>query len=168
MSASLTDKIAVLIEPTIEELGFELVRVKLLSCPRGGAATLQIMAENGDGLLTVENCAKISRAISVILDVEDPIKKEYSLEVSSPGLDRPLTRLKDFVNYAGYETKIEMSVSIDNRHRYKGILKGTEADMVLLEVDGEIHKLDFSGIQKAKLVMNDQLIASGAGRSSQH
>jgi len=79
-----------------------------------------------------------------------------------------LTRLKDFVNYAGYETRVEMSVSVDNRHRYKGILKGVEDDLILLDVDGEVHKLDFAGIQKAKLVMNDELIAAGAARSSQH
>ena len=92
MSSMLTDKIAALIEPTIENLGYELVRVQLFSSPRGGASTLQVMAEAEDGTMTVEACAKISREISVIMDVEDPIDSEYVLEVSSPGLDRPLTR----------------------------------------------------------------------------
>ena len=153
------DKIAKLIEPTIEDLGYELVRVQLFSSPKGGPSTLQVMAEGSDGTMTVEGCAKISREISVIMDVEDPIDSEYVLEVSSPGLDRPLTRLKDFVNYAGFETKVEMNKTVDNRKRYRGKLLGTEDNLILMDVEGEVCKLAFSDIQKAKLIMTDELIA---------
>ncbi len=166
MSASLTTKIARLIEPTIEALGYELVRVQMFSSPKGEASTLQVMAEADDGTMTVEACAKISREISVILDVEDPIESEYVLEVSSPGLDRPLTRLKDFNNYAGYETKVEMQQAVNNRKRYRGMLLGTEEDLILMDVDGEKHKLRFDEILKAKLVMTDELMALATAKPS--
>ncbi len=166
MSSALTDKIATLIEPTIEGLGYELVRVQLFSSPTGGPSTLQVMAEAEDGTMTVEACAKISREISVILDVEDPIDSEYVLEVSSPGLDRPLTRLKDFVNYAGFEAKVEMKKTVDSRKRYRGKLLGTEDELILLDVEGELYKLNFNGIQKAKLVMTDELMAAAGAKPS--
>ncbi|MDG1858985.1 MAG: ribosome maturation factor RimP, partial [Emcibacteraceae bacterium] len=158
MSSVLTDKIAAMIEPTIEALGYELVRVQLFPSPRGEASTLQIMAEKEDGTMTVEACAKISREISVILDVEDPIESEYNLEVSSPGMDRPLTRLKDFVKYVGCEAKVEMNKTVDNRKRYRGKLIGVEEEVILINVDGESHKLNFTDVQKAKLVMTDELM----------
>jgi ribosome maturation factor RimP len=158
MSSVLTDKIAAMIEPTIEALGYELVRVQLFPSPRGEASTLQIMAEKEDGTMTVEACAKISREISVILDVEDPIDSEYNLEVSSPGMDRPLTRLKDFVKYVGHEAKVEMNKTVDNRKRYRGKLIGVEEEVILMDVDGERHKLNFTDVQKAKLVMTDELM----------
>lgn len=166
MSSVLTDKIAAMIEPTIEALGYELVRVQLFPSPRGEASTLQIMAEKEDGTMTVEACAKISREISVILDVEDPIDSEYNLEVSSPGLDRPLTRLKDFVNYAGYEAKVEMNKTVDSRKRYKGKLLGVEEDVILMNVDGENFKLNFADVLKAKLVMTDELVARATAKPS--
>ena len=166
MSSSLTDKITVLIEPTIEASGYELVRVQLFSSPRGGPSTLQVMAEASDGTMTVEACAKISREISVILDVDDPINTEYVLEVSSPGMDRPLTRLKDFVNYAGYETKVEMAEAVSQRRRYRGKLLGVEKELILLDVEGELVKLNFTDIQKAKLVMTDDLVAAASARPS--
>lgn len=166
MSSGLTTKIAKLIEPTIEALGYELVRVQMFSSPRGEASTLQIMAEAEDGTMTVDGCAQISREISVILDVEDPIESEYVLEVSSPGLDRPLTRLKDFANYAGYETKVEMQRAVNNRKRYRGILRGTEEDLILMDVDGEQLKLNFHDVLKAKLVMTDELMAMATGKPS--
>ncbi len=166
MSASLTTKIATLIEPTIEALGYELVRVQMFSSPKGEASTLQIMAEAEDGTMTVEGCAEISREISVILDVEDPIDSEYVLEVSSPGLDRPLTRLKDFVNYAGYETKVELQQAVNNRKRYRGMLMGTNENLVLMDVDGERHELPFEDILKAKLVMTDELMALATAKPS--
>ncbi len=166
MSSLLTDKITVLIEPTIEALGYELVRVQLFSSPRGGPSTLQVMAEASDGTMTVEACAKISREISVILDVDDPINTEYVLEVSSPGMDRPLTRLKDFVNYAGYETKVEMSEAVSQRRRYRGKLLGVEKELILMDVEGEVVKLNFTDIQKAKLVMTDDLVAAASARPS--
>ncbi|HPF47511.1 MAG: ribosome maturation factor RimP [Alphaproteobacteria bacterium] len=166
MSTILTDKIADLIEPAIEGLGYELVRVQMFSSPKGGPSTLQIMAEAEDGTMTVEGCAKISREISVILDVEDPIDSEYVLEVSSPGLDRPLTRMKDFVNYAGHETKIEMKKTVDDRKRYRGKLLGTEDNLILMNVDGEVYKLNFEDIQKAKLVLTDELMKHATSKPS--
>tara|TARA_R110002073_G_scaffold105046_2_gene237655 strand:+ start:306 stop:806 length:501 start_codon:yes stop_codon:yes gene_type:complete len=166
MTNVLMDKIAKLIEPTIENLGYELVRVQLFSSPKDGPSTLQVMAEGEDGTMTVEGCAKISREISVIMDVEDPIDSEYVLEVSSPGLDRPLTRLKDFVNYAGFEAKVEMNKAVDNRKRYRGKLLGTEDNLILMDVEGEVCKLDFSDIQKAKLVMTDELMALASAKPS--
>ncbi|MBL4601198.1 MAG: ribosome maturation factor RimP [Emcibacteraceae bacterium] len=166
MSSVLMDKIAELIEPTIEQLGYELVRVQLFNSPEGGSSTLQIMAEAEDGTMTVEGCAKISREVSVIMDVEDPIDSEYVLEVSSPGLDRPLTRLKDFKNYAGYEVKVEMNKTVDNRKRYRGKLLGIEDELILMSVDGEQHKFSFADIQKAKLVMTDELMALATAKSS--
>ena len=166
MTNILMNKIAKLIEPTIEGFGFELVRVQLFSSPKGGASTLQVMVESEDGTMTVEGCAKISRGISVIMDVEDPIDSEYVLEVSSPGLDRPLTRLKDFANYAGFETKVEMNKTVDNRKRYRGKLLGIEDDLILMDVEGEVCKFSFSDIQKAKLVMTDVLVAFASARPS--
>lgn len=166
MSTILTDKIAQIIEPTIEELGFELVRVQLFSSPKGDASTLQVMAETEDGTMTVEGCAKVSREISVLLDVEDPIDSEYVLEVSSPGLDRPLTRLKDFVNYAGFEAKVEMNKTVDNRKRYRGKLLGTEDQMILMDVEGELNKFNFSDVHKAKLIMTDELMALATAKPS--
>ena len=162
MSIVLTDKIAEIIEPTIEELGFELVRVQLFSSPRVDASTLQVMAEKEDGTMTVEACAKISREISTLLDVEDPIDGEYVLEVSSPGLDRPLTRKKDFVNYAGYEAKVELIKALENRKRYRGILLGVEDNLILMRVDGEKYQFEFSDVFKAKLVMTDELMERAA------
>ncbi len=166
MSSSLTKKIASLIEPTIEALGYELVRVQMFSSPKGEASTLQVMAEAEDGTMTVEACAKISREISVIMDVEDPIDSEYVLEVSSPGLDRPLTRLKDFVNYAGYETKVELQQAVNNRKRYRGMLLGTNENLILMDVDGERFELPFEDILKAKLVMTDELMAMATSQPS--
>lgn len=166
MTNVLMDKIAKLIEPTIEGLGYELVRVQLFNSPKGGPSTLQVMAEAEDGTMTVEGCAKISREISVIMDVEDPIDSEYVLEVSSPGLDRPLTRLKDFVNYAGFETKVEMNKTVDNRKRYRGKLLGTEDNLILMDVEGEVCKLAYSDIQKAKLIMTDELMALASAKPS--
>ena len=151
--------IAELIEPTLADLGYELVRVQFQ-----GARTkvLQIMAERADGAeMTVEDCADISRAISPVLDVADPIDEAYSLEVSSPGLDRPLTRRKDFERYAGFEAKVETAAPVDGRRRFKGLLKGlSEADEVMMAVqEGEVN-IPLDLIEKAKLVLTDELIAA--------
>ncbi len=161
MSKAITDKVTKLITPTIEELGYEIVRVLLLSSARdGGVQTLQIMTEAEDGTISVEGCAKISRAVSVILDVEDPISGEYNLEVSSPGLDRPLTRRKDFVNYAGYEVKVEMECAIEGRRRFKGELLGLKGDEINILVDGIEYLLPIEDVLKSKLVLTDELIAA--------
>ncbi|MAQ36337.1 MULTISPECIES: ribosome maturation factor RimP [Thioclava] len=152
-------RLAEIVTPVIEGLGFELVRLRLQG---GKTATLQIMADRPDGGIVVDDCAAISTAVSAALDVEDPIEDKYTLEVSSPGIDRPLTRFKDFDIWEGYEAKIETSEQIDGRKRFKGILRGTEGSEVLIELDenGEdvVIGLQFDWLADAKLVLTDELI----------
>lgn len=154
------NRVAELIAPVIADLGFELVRVKLLQGASGRSQTLQIMAERPDGTMNVDGCAKISRAVSALLDVEDPIRGEYVLEVSSPGIDRPLVRLQDFDKYAGFVAKVETSEPIDGRRRFRGLLKGIEGSNILLEGDDVVYTIAFDTIEKAKLVLTDELIAA--------
>ncbi|AVW92498.1 ribosome maturation factor RimP [Celeribacter baekdonensis] len=153
-------RLAEIITPVIEGMGFELVRVRLMSSTK--SKTLQIMAERPDGGIEVDECAQISTAVSAILDVEDPIEDEYTLEVSSPGIDRPLTRLKDFASFEGYEAKIETTEMIDGRRRFKGEIAGVEGDEVLLTIEenGEALTigLNFDWLSDAKLVLTDELI----------
>jgi ribosome maturation factor RimP len=153
-------RLAEIITPVIEGMGFELVRVRLMSSTK--SKTLQIMAERPDGGIEVDECAQISTAVSAILDVEDPIEDEYTLEVSSPGIDRPLTRLKDFASFEGYEAKIETTEMIDGRRRFKGEIAGVEGDEVLLTIEenGETLTigLNFDWLSDAKLVLTDELI----------
>lgn len=152
-------RLAEIITPVIEDLGFELVRVRLQG---GKTATLQIMADRPEGGINVDDCGDISVAVSVTLDVEDPIEDAYHLEVSSPGIDRPLTRLKDFVTFEGYEARLETSEAIDGRKRWKGVLAGVEGDEVLLNLDeqGQVQTigLQFDWLSDAKLVLTDELI----------
>ena len=131
--ASIDRRMAEVITPVIEDLGFELVRVRLMAGSK--SKTLQIMAEKPEGGIEVDDCAAISTAVSATLDVEDPIEDAYTLEVSSPGIDRPLTRLKDFETWEGYEAKLETSELIDGRKRFKGALAGVEGDEVLIEIE---------------------------------
>ena len=154
--AAIDKRLAGIVQPVIEGLGFELVRIRLMS---GKTATLQIMAERPDGGIEVDDCAQISNAVSAILDVEDPIEGEYTLEVSSPGIDRPLTRLKDFDTWDGYEAKIETSDLIDGRKRFRGVLQGTDGDEVLIEIVEGTIGLKFDWLADAKLVLTDALIA---------
>lgn len=153
-------RMAEIITPIIEGMGFELVRVRLMSSTK--SKTLQIMAERPQGGIEVDECAEISTAVSAILDVEDPIEDEYTLEVSSPGIDRPLTRLKDFETFEGYEVKIETTEMIDGRRRFKGALAGVENDDVLLSIDNNGEEvtigLNFDWLSDAKLVLTDELI----------
>ncbi len=153
-------RMAEIITPVIEDLGFELVRVRLMS---GKTKTLQIMAERPEGGIEVDDCAAISTAVSAVLDVEDPIEDMYTLEVSSPGIDRPLTRLKDFEVWDGYEAKIETTEMIDGRRRFKGKLVGIADGEVLVEIEekGEliIIGLAFDWLSDAKLVLTDELIS---------
>lgn len=142
--------------PAIEALGFELVRIRLMG---GKTRILQVMADRPDGGIIVEDCAKISTAISAILDVEDPLDDQYVLEVSSPGIDRPLTRLKDFDIWQGYEARIETTELIDGRRRFKGNLVGIEGEEVLLEIEEGTIGLQFEWLSDAKLVLTDDLIA---------
>lgn len=153
-------RLAEIVTPAIEDLGFELVRIRLMS---GKEKILQIMADRPDGGIIVEDCATISTAVSAILDVEDPIEDNYTLEVSSPGIDRPLTRLKDFDMWADYEARIETTELIDGRRRFKGVLRGTEGEEVLIELeDGKetvTIGLQFEWLSDAKLILTDDLIA---------
>ena len=153
--AAIDQRLADIIAPVIEDLGFELVRVRLMS---GKETTLQVMADNADGGIDVDNLAEISTAISAVLDVEDPILDMYTLEVSSPGIDRPLTRLKDFELFEGYEAKIETHDLIDGRRRFKGILAGIEGDDVLINIEEGTIGLNFEWMSDAKLILTDELI----------
>ena len=163
--AAIDRRLAALVGPTIEGLGFELVRLRLMS---GRRALLQIMAERPDGGIEVEDCARISRSVSALLDVEDPISGEYTLEVSSPGIDRPLTRLKDFERWNGYEARLETTEPIDGRRRFRGMLAGVQDGEVLIEIAEGTIGLDFELLADAKLVLTDALIAESlAGRKDQ-
>jgi ribosome maturation factor RimP len=155
--AAIDKRMASIVQPVIEDLGYELVRIRLLS---GKSTTLQIMAERPDGGIDVNDCSKISTEISAILDVEDPIEAEYALEVSSPGMDRPLTRLKDFAAWEGFEAKIETSELIDGQRRFKGMLRGVEGNEVLIEIQQGTIGLDFEWLSDAKLVLTDELVAA--------
>ncbi|WP_299684507.1 ribosome maturation factor RimP [uncultured Tateyamaria sp.] len=153
--AAIDRRLAEIITPVIEDLGYELVRVRLMS---GKETTLQIMADKPDGGIEVDDCAAISTAVSATLDVEDPILDAYTLEVSSPGIDRPLTRLKDFDAFEGYEAKLETDELIDGRRRFKGVLAGIEDDEVLINVTEGTIGLKFEWLSDAKLVLTDELI----------
>ncbi len=154
--AAIDRRMAEIITPVIEDLGYELVRVRLMS---GKTTILQIMADKPEGGIEVDDCAKISTAVGATLDVEDPIVDEYALEVSSPGIDRPLTRLKDFENFEGYEAKIETTELIDGRRRFKGQLAGIDGNDVLINVEEGTIGLQFDWLSDAKLVLTDELIA---------
>ncbi len=153
--AAMDRRLAGIITPVIEDMGYELVRVRLMS---GKTSILQVMADKPDGGIEVDDCAQISTAVGAVLDVEDPIIDEYALEVSSPGIDRPLTRLKDFANFEGYEAKIETEELIDGRRRFKGELAGVEGDEVLINIEEGTVGLKFDWLTDAKLVLTDELI----------
>ena len=156
------DRIEKIIEPTVNNLGFDIVRV-LLSGDHN--PRLQIMAEPLDGrAMNVDDCAAISRAVSALLDVEDPVSSPYTLEVSSPGLDRPVVHLQHFERFAGYEARIETAMAIDGRKRFRGRLGGIEGDNVLLQVDKNEWVFPFPDIQKAKLIVTDEMLAEAEGR----
>ena len=138
-------------------MGFDLVRVRISGAQR---RTLQIMAERlDDGTMTVEDCAAISRAVSTLLDVEDPIKGSYTLEVSSPGLDRPLTRPKDYTRFAGLEVKIELREPMDGQRRFRGRIAGLADDQVQLDTEDTRVAIPYADIERAKLILNDELLA---------
>lgn len=153
--AAIDRRIAEIITPVIEDMGFEIVRVRLMS---GKESTLQIMAQKPDGTIEVDDCGQISTTVGALLDVEDPILDAYTLEVSSPGIDRPLTRLKDFDQWAGFEAKIETDELIDGRRRFKGEIAGTEGDEVLITIEEGTIGLKFDWLSDAKLVLTDDLI----------
>ena len=153
--AALDRRLADIIIPVIEDMGFELVRVRLMS---GSQTTLQVMADKNGGGIEVDDLAEISTAISAVLDVEDPIIEAYTLEVSSPGIDRPLTRLADFDTFEGYEARLETSELIDGRRRFKGTLAGTDGQDVLINIDEGTIGLNFDWLSEAKLILTDELI----------
>jgi ribosome maturation factor RimP len=156
-----------LIAPEIEQLGYALVRVAMI----GGATdpTLQVMAERPDTRqLDLSDCERISRCLSQVLDLADPIDGSYRLEVSSPGIDRPLTRLNDYRDWKGYEARVTLVEPRDGRKQFTGELRGIEGDLVLIRTrNDESHALPFSAISSAKLVLTDKLIASTAPLSSE-
>ena len=151
-----------LIEPEARALGFDLVRVQMI----GGASdpTLQVMAERPDTRqLTIDDCADLSRRLSDMLDAADPIDGAYRLEVNSPGIDRPLTRLKDYADWAGHEARVTLAEPIEARKQFTGALGGTDGETVLMTLkDGTTARLPFAGIRTAKLVLTDRLIAATA------
>ena len=158
----LSERVQNLIEPSVEDLGFEIVRVQIMGRDQ---VVLQIMVEPKDGAggnqgMTADNCATISRAVSALLEVDDPISSAYTLEVSSPGLDRPLVRLKDFDRFQGLEAKIEVNRPRDGQRRFRGRLLGVDGDTVRILVDGVEVDLSHPDIYKAKLLMTDKLIAA--------
>lgn len=155
--------------PVIEDLGFELVLVKIRN--ENGSQNVQIMAEDpATGRLGVDDCAKISRAVAAVMDVEDPISGAYRLEISSPGIDRPLTRLKDFEAHIGYDVRLETSMPMDNgQKKFRGLLKGLkkdgEYDMVLIDTEEGSFELPMLDLIKAKLVLTDELIKKTANKA---
>jgi len=156
-----------LIAPSLEAMGFSLVQVRMMGGQR--RPTLQIMAErSADGGMSLDDCAEVSRVVSAILDVEDPLSGSYILEVSSPGIDRPLVRPADYERFAGYEAKLETREPIERRKRFKGRLLGLEEGAVRIElsdVPGSVVALvPFEAIDKAKLVLTDELIAESLKR----
>jgi ribosome maturation factor RimP len=156
-----TDTVAAMIEPTLQAMGYALVRVALVG--GAGRPTLQVMAERADNAaMSVDDCADISQAISAVLDVEDPIAGSYTLEVSSPGIDRPLVRKADYDRFAGFEARLETAEPIGGRKRFRGRLLGTGTETVKLKLDtGEEIELPLPCIERAKLVLTDELIAAG-------
>jgi ribosome maturation factor RimP len=145
-----------IITPAVEAAGYRLVRLRLLG---GKRKTLQVMAERPDGGMDIEDCARLSRELSEFLEREDPIEGEFVLEVSSPGIDRPLTRLTDFARWAGHDAKIELNApDAEGRKRFSGQLLGLDGTNVVIEMGGARRTIPFGSIAEAKLVLTDRLI----------
>jgi ribosome maturation factor RimP len=162
-------RVAAVLDPVIADLGFRLVRVRVTSAH---GCTVQVMAERPDGTMTVEDCEAVSRAISPVLDLEDPIERAYYLEVSSPGIDRPLVRVSDFERWAGYEAKIELATPLAGRKRFRGVIRGVEDDAVALELadvkdPGErVVRLPLADLDEARLVLTDALVRESLRRGT--
>jgi ribosome maturation factor RimP len=158
-------RIAGIVEPVLTGLGFRLVRVKVTS---QNGTTLQIMAERPDGTFSVDDCEAVSRAVSPVLDLEDPITTAYNLEVSSPGIDRPLVRPSDFARWAGQEAKIELEPPLDGRKRFRGTIKAVEDDKVLIALKDTADevRLPLSSLAEAHLVLTDELIRESLRRGT--
>ena len=157
----LETRIARIVEPVANDLGYSLVRVKVT---QENGCTLQIMAEDANGRFTITDCERLSKDLSPVLDVEDPIEREYHLEVSSPGIDRPLVRARDFAAYIGHEAKVELSDMLEGRRRFRGTIQAVDEDSVTIrlpdapkDTDPD-HRLPLSMLAEAKLVMTDALL----------
>lgn len=160
-----TSRIAQVIEPSLEGMGYRLVRVVITS---GRRATLQIMAERlDDRSMTVDDCAEISRSVSALLDVVDPITGSYMLEISSPGIDRPLVRAEDYDRFSGFEARIELSRPLDGRKRFRGRLLGTITGAVRLVTDSGEVRIPLDAVLRAKLVLTDDLLAAARRAASE-
>jgi ribosome maturation factor RimP len=165
----LAQRVALLAEPVLEDLGYRLVRARVVG---QGRCTVQIMAERPDGTLNIDDCERISRALSPVLDVDDPMPGEYLLEVSSPGVDRPLVRPEDFERWAGHEARIEMTELLGGRRRFRGVLEGFEDGEIRLLFEAEpgtepvVIGLPFDHIAEARLVMSDRLIRESLKKSA--
>jgi ribosome maturation factor RimP len=150
--------IEILIAPSLVAMGYRVVRVAFTG---GRHATLQIMAERiDDGAMTVDDCALVSRNVSALLDVADPIATAYMLEVSSPGIDRPLVRREDYTRFAGFEAKLELAEPRDGRRRFRGLIRGIEGNDIKLDMAGETVLLPFAAVTRARLVLTDELISA--------
>jgi ribosome maturation factor RimP len=153
-----TNRIVQVIEPSIEAMGYRLVRVVVTS---GRRPTLQVMAERlDDRPMTVDDCAQISHSVSALLDVADPIAGAYMLEISSPGIDRPLVRTQDYDRFSGFEAKIELARTINGRKRFRGRLRGTSGGNVRVATEDGETELPLDAIARAKLVLTDDLLAA--------
>ena len=160
-------KLAAIVTPTIVDLGYELVRVSVMGRER---PTVQIMAERADGAqMSVEDCEAISRAVGAVLDVEDPIQGNWTLEVSSPGIDRPLTRVRDWNRFAGHQARVELDVPLDGRKRFAGIVLGADGEIARLRLDDGLEvKLTMEHIRRARLMLTDELIAATAAQPTKN
>jgi ribosome maturation factor RimP len=160
-----TNRIAQTIEPSLEAMGYRLVRVVITS---GRRATLQVMAERCDDQpMTVEDCAQISRSVSALLDVADPLAGAYTLEISSPGIDRPLVRTEDYDRFQGFEAKIELALPIDGRRRFRGRLLGTSGSNLRLATENGETQLPLASVARAKLVLSDDLLTAARRNTRQ-
>lgn len=166
--SELEHRILDLIEPEAKALGFEIVRVRYYSgghTDTGGEPALQIFAERRDGGMDVEDCGTLSRRISPLLDTEDPIAEHYVLQVSSPGIDRPLTREGDFGKWVGHEVKVELGTPVDGRKRFHGFIDGESGGMARLKLkDGGEARLPVAGMVKAQLVLTDKLVKAAQAK----
>lgn len=162
-------RVAAIVEPVIVDLGYRLVRVRVTGT---NGCTVQIMAERPDGTMSVSDCEAVSHAVSPALDVDDPIDRAYHLEISSPGIDRPLVRPQDFTRWAGYEAKVEMAVPIEGRKRYRGMIEGAEGTIALIrlpdapEGTDPLARLPIGDIGEARVVLTDDLIRESLRRGT--
>jgi ribosome maturation factor RimP len=167
VDSGLSARVAAVAEPVLEGMGYRLVRVRVSGM---AGCTVQIMAERPDGSMSIEDCEAVSRALSPVLDVADPIERGYRLEISSPGIDRPLVRRSDFERYAGHVIKLEMSAAVAGRRRFRGVLLGAEGDVARIRrtdaVPGESDEalLPIGDMAEARLVLTDELITESLRR----